>query len=1017
MSKKMYFLISFVLLLSLVTSASAYDTVAWDNGGGDRLWDNVANWDLPSTGSPSDEKVPDFIDWVWIDDNADGNNGPIIDANTDAVAQWIGLGEGKSPAGGAEAVLTMTGGTLTATGWFELGGYYSGTFRFDLSGSDVNVPYIWVGYEAGSYATMNMSGGTIQTETALSIGTQDTVQGDVNMTGGYVNLGGWLEIGSYNTGPGNGHLDLKGGTIENRLLAMGGRGGGVGTMDLSGGTLIIDGDYRVPNGWLFDPCSDDANTLGGDCTGTIAILAKRGLITAYHTNIGDIITDGNHPSVVGLRSVVNLDYDVTNPGQTTLTAGAVDPNLAWDPDPLFGSGGLSAADVNRLSWTAGDNALSHQVYFGTGFTEVDSADSTDTTGIYKATQSLTEVNYPVSVTWDKTYYWRIDEVNAATAWKGTVWNFVTIPAWATNPSPANNATDVSPTSAILSWAPGPVVATHNVYFSSDFNDVNDRDTSVKTVRSEPNFNPGNLDLDKLYYWAVDEVNNLEDPNVWLSPVWRFTTADYLTVDDFDSYANQTALWNVWDDYWVNTTGSEIFDEADVNFVRGDSGKSLRFVYDCGVTYKKVGAKIDADAVDLDVGTDWTYGGAKAMQIFFLGDPCNGVTENDRMWVELEDTSSNAGVLLYDGDPNNVKKDDTWTTWHIDLAFFDACGVSLANVSKVHIGFGGVPIGQSKAGGSGTVYFDDIRLRPPYCRSGLVLTDFTGDCITDELDLDVMAGDWLEYDYNVPAVAISGTPVGWWKLDEGMGATTADSSANSNHGDITHASWTVGYPNDPCDSGLHFDGDGIAKLDRVVVAELEGNSPGTYPAELMPAAFTVACWVKLDNFNYYGTFVAAGDDYGTSGNQSCGFYLYGNNPGGSLGDRDLPASIGTFGLGTSIEGEGMYYVATPSIYETDTWYHVAATYDDDANTVAVYVDGKLSAGPTDVGGPIRWINPITSSYPDQFAIGGLPVMAGQDWFYVVGTIDEVRLYGYAMPHGEVDYGLMADHWLEGPTLWP
>jgi hypothetical protein len=510
---------------------------------------------------------------------------------------------------------------------------------------------------------------------------------------------------------------------------------------------------------------------------------------------------------------------------------------------------------------------------------------------------------------------------------------------------------------------------------------------------------------------------------------------------------------VWDDYWVNETGSEIFLEADANFVR--SGKSLKYDYDNIYTKggKQLGSVIDADAVDLDVGTDWTYGGAKAMQLFFIGDPCNSATENDRMWVELEDTSSNTGLVIYGDngeDPNNVKK-DTWTTWHIDLAIFDACGVSLSNISKVHMGFGSYSrTGQSKAGGSGTVYFDDITIQPPYCRSGLVISDITGDCVTDELDLRLMAGDWLEYDYNVPAVAISGAPIGWWKLDEGMGATTADSSANSNHGDIIHASWVGGYPNDPCDSGQHFDGDGIARYDKVVCAELDGNNPGTYPAELMPDTFTVACWVKLDNFNYYGTFVVAGDDYGTMGTQSCGFYLYGNNPDTDLYDRDAPASIGTFGLGTSTDGS-MAYIATSSIYETDTWYHVAGTYDDDANTAAVYVDGKLAAGPTDVGGPLTWINQATSSYPDQFAIGGLPERDTEDWYYANGTIDEVRVYNYAMPHGEVvtlaeqgpavyqevtsaaniydleaktfkkvnfmDYGLVADHWLEGPVLWP
>jgi hypothetical protein len=981
MSKKTYFLISLVLVLSLAGNVLAYETILWDNdkGDGDRLWQTATNWDLKPVG-----RVPIASDWVVIDSYADPCNGPIINADTNAVAEWIDVG-GIKPV--TEGVLTMTGGSITASGWFEMGGYMPGTYRFDISGGTLTAPFIWLGYAEGSYVTLNISGGTINTIDELSIGVESTDQADMNMTGGDVNLGGWLTIGAFWTTTGVGHLDLHGGTIETELLAMG--GGGVGTMDIAGGTLIIEGDYRVPNDWLFDPCSDTANDNNPPgYTGTIAILADRGLITAYNTQVGDIITDGNYPSVVGLRAVVNLDYDVTNPGQTTITAGAVDPDLAWDPDPLFGSGGLSARDVNLLSWATGDNAASHQVYFGTGFTEVDSADSTDTTGIYKATQPLAEVNYPVSTEWHSAYFWRIDEVNGATTWKGTVWNFATAPAWATNPSPDNNGTDVSPTSAVLSWDLGPEAATHNVYFSIDFNDVNDRELSVMTAESDPCYTPGLLEMDTLYYWAVDEVNNLEDPNVWPGQIWRFRTADYLTVDDFNSYANNTALTAVWDDYWTNSTGSEIFVEADANFTY--QGKSLMYDYACGPGYETAGARIDADAVDLAVGTDWTYGDVKALHLFFLGDPSNIVTENDRMWFELEDTSSNTGVAIYDGDPNDVKE-ATWHQWHIDLAIFDACGVSLSNVDKVHIGFGGPQGGQSAAGGSGTVWFDTIRLRIPYCRSELVISDVTGDCITDGCDLDVMAGDWLEYDYNVPAVPISGAPVGWWKFDEGMGSSTEDSSAYNNDGDITHASWTDGYPNDPYDSALHFDGDGIAKYDRVVIAELEGNSPGTYPAELMPDTFTVACWVKCDSFDYFECLVVDGDDYGTSGVDSSGFFLYGS------GLEPDDSGNKNFGLGIRTE-EDMSYVETASIYETDTWYHVAATYDD-ANTARVYVDGELMQS-EDVGGPIRWVNPVTESYPDYFVIGGLPVRDSQDWYYADGTIDDVRIYNYALPYGEI-----------------
>jgi hypothetical protein len=1071
MSNKLFFLISFVLVLSLAGNVLAYDTMVWDNdhGAGDRMWDTSTNWTWTKGGEP--ERAPIASDWVVIQDLADANNGPIIDANTNAVCQWLDLGYDRVPVN--EAVLTMTGGTITGCIWMSTGYYYGGTYRFDMSGGTIDLGR-WgftLGWASGSYNTFNMSGGTFNCEDFLSIGTNNTAQADMNMTGGDVNLAGWLEIGASGTTTGVGHVDLHGGTLETILLRMG--GGGVGTMDFANdGTLIIDGDYRIPNDWLFDPCSDDpCDDDPPGYTGTIAILADRGLITAYNTQVGEIITNGNYPAKVGLRAVVNLDYDVTHSGRTTITGGAVDPNLAWDADPLFGSGGLNALDVNRLSWAAGDNAATHEVYFGTDFNNVNDANTSITLGVYEGNQPLAEVNYPVSVTWNTTYYWRIDEVNDPTTWKGTVWNFVTIPAWATNHRPTG--TSVSPLSPVLMWDPGPVVADvngHYLYFSTDFNDVNDRDPSVLTIRDTNNYAPGDLELNTKYYWAVDEVNLSDDPNIWPSPNWNFTTVDHLTPDNFNPYANTDALQDVWTIDHLTNNGAELQIETDAAHVR--DGKSMLFAYRNTKTGTKyVGSEAVADAVDLQAGSDWTFSGIEALVLYFQGDPCNAreaLAEpeipyhilNDQMYVAVEDGDANVGIVKYDTehgyDMNDVKK-TPWQEWNIELADPCLADVNMANVAKVYIGFGGAKTGQSGSGAgenSGkfdTVWFDDIQLWPPRCVSAKVVADIAGDdCITNYNDVDMMARDWLMYDYNVPAVAISSAPVGWWKLDEGFGGTTVDSSGYGNDGTIYNEKWVGGYPNDPCDSGLHFDGDGIAYYDRVVCAERSGTDPGTYPAELMPATFTVACWVKCDSFDYFETFVSNGVD--DAGLDQSGFYLFNS---WDTGTRE-------FGLGIRTEA-GMHYVITPAIYETDTWYHLAATYND-ANTVYVYVDGeraacKMSVGrdwytevPTaDVGGPIRWVSQDTNSYPDHFLIGALHAQASTLWWYADGSIDDVRVYDYAMPYGEIvtlaeqgpvlyhdlispanisdleaktskkvnfrDYVILADHWLKGPILWP
>jgi hypothetical protein len=57
--------------------------------------------------------------------------------------------------------------------------------------------------------------------------------------------------------------------------------------------------------------------------------------------------------------------------------------------------------------------------------------------------------------------------------------------------------------------------------------------------------------------------------------------------------------------------------------------------------------------------------------------------------------------------------DTWTEWRILLQAFTDQTINLTNVDKIAIGFGSK--GGASTGGSGTMYFDDIRLYRP--RSG------------------------------------------------------------------------------------------------------------------------------------------------------------------------------------------------------------------------------------------------------------------------------------------------------------
>ncbi len=88
------------------------------------------------------------------------------------------------------------------------------------------------------------------------------------------------------------------------------------------------------------------------------------------------------------------------------------PGQASNPNPAYGSGVFTRA---KLSWTAGLNTISHDVYFGTSDPPP-----------FIRNQTETEFD-PGSLDLGTTYYWRIDEVNSSGKTSGPVWTFTYIP--------------------------------------------------------------------------------------------------------------------------------------------------------------------------------------------------------------------------------------------------------------------------------------------------------------------------------------------------------------------------------------------------------------------------------------------------------------------------------------------------------------------------------------------------------------------------------------------------------------
>ncbi len=101
----------------------------------------------------------------------------------------------------------------------------------------------------------------------------------------------------------------------------------------------------------------------------------------------------------------------------------------------------------------------------------------------------------------------------------------TTPATAKTPSPADSDKDVS-MDVVLSWTPGEFANTHDVYFGTSFQDVNDDVALASPGQDANSYAPGRLEFGQTYFWRVDEVNAPPDSTVYKGNIWSFTTEPF-----------------------------------------------------------------------------------------------------------------------------------------------------------------------------------------------------------------------------------------------------------------------------------------------------------------------------------------------------------------------------------------------------------------------------------------------------------------------------------------------------------
>ncbi len=612
---------------------------------------------------------------------------------------------------------------------------------------------------------------------------------------------------------------------------------------------------------------------------------------------------------------------------------------------------------------------------------------------------------------------------------------------------------MDPMVGIMSWTKGDYAVLHNVWFSADFNDVNERKPAadrgtgnvVDLGDGRFGYDAGSyesLSIGGTCYWCIDEIN---DVCQWDGDVWRFEVQDYSLIDTFESYTDtgktygttppMGSLKKIWVDgnYESNpptpgTNGSLIQLNTDThdgdtdyehyqpgNFAQSGS-KSMKFYYDndgdvCWendiydwafpVCYEpsedkylsEAYAAIHDDAASgghdsLDMDKDWSS--YKVLKLSFYGEESNDEPA-EQMYVGLEDSDGPLVTVPYDGPANDIYE-PWWHDWYIALSEFEDGGVDLSDVAKIYIGFGDKD--DPSAGNTGLVFFDDIQIyAAPQCVPDSMIGDFDDDCVVDNRDLELFAYNFPGETPTLPTPLIElladdldgdldpGDDVTSWENTSttggGLGGTFTDVNTQDDDSpvfDKIQGKYCVTFVGDH-NNALVWDQNAPATLTS------DRNEPNDYTViyEVYNPSISSEEW--LFNWAVRGgpERTCAGVGYGNSGQYGCIIHW------------DAPGDMG-FDAGVPAAGQ---------------WHVIAATYvyQGDPNMNAVVVDGLVHSveekdlivrmdQPVTIGAPYQ----ATSSEPNDADILKTYDMAYNLSF--TGSVASIRVYAEAVPPGDL-----------------
>ncbi|MHC4739162.1 MAG: LamG-like jellyroll fold domain-containing protein, partial [Planctomycetota bacterium] len=661
-----------------------------------------------------------------------------------------------------------------------------------------------------------------------------------------------------------------------------------------------------------------------------------------------------------------------------------DPNKASSPSPTDNATDVSE-DAN-LSWTAGSGATSHDVYFGT-----------TSPGTFQGNQAATTYD-PGTMDSNTVYYWKIDEVSEYCTREGDIWQFTTVcpePNKATDPDVKGPAGEPNTIDSILYWTPGNLAESHDVYFGTDFNDVNDATTSSAEYMGNVDVN--HFDTRTIHAFARADLNmtaltslgELATPdfNSWAEAFGLSGSGNIVGVSYDENFNPHAVIWEVnsvsgYDLSDLHTLGdaneSVAYDITDANWIVGRVDANAFILKDPNdpnmIILPGIASETDNNSVARAItnGTDdlpsiavgWSGGKAVYWNNLDTNEPNVHLLD----WLGVFLNSKAYGLNEYRqivgyryprfGDPNEHR------------AFIGDIENGLTNIGTLEQGDISRAYGINNSGqvvGEATIDSNDNQIR------GFIYDNGQLRNLNNLLQSDANDPNWViisarsinddgyitgygttgdpndPNNYYRAILLVPARPISHWQFDETDGDVAMDISVRGNHAEPNGAAWTSGIIR----GALGFDGaDDYAITQSMALDPNKDN-------------FTVTLWIKPDvnDSNQVLISQANGDGTGTS-------WLKIDSNGK---------------LSTELSG---VVDSNGTTLATGTWYHVAMTKS--SNQVSFYLDGS-SDGDTD-----QAIGDVASATGEM--IFGSNKTRDDDFFD--GVMDDVRIYLWALSPSEV-----------------